>query len=124
MKLIKTLTWSVAVATGLFMAGLAHASAQQPDRAPGQDQSRERAPEAAASISGELTRVDAQAMAFSVKATAGAEMVFKYDEKTVVTGAQNTVAGLATSRGSDVTVQYRKDAGGNIASKIEVHAKR
>jgi len=43
-------------------------------------------------------------MTFSVKGTAGAEMLFKYDEKTIVSGAESSVAGLATLRGSEVTV--------------------
>jgi hypothetical protein len=138
MKLIKTLTWSAAFAAGLFIGGLAGASAQQPDQSRGQaqdqdhakpstpDQSRQdrdRAPEPAA-ITGELTRVNPQSMTFSVKSASGAEMLFKYDEKTIVTGSESNVAGLATSNGSEVTVSYRNDTAGNMASKIEVHAKR
>src|SRR4051812_25465267 len=133
MKLIKTLTWSAAFTAGLFLGGLAHSSAQQPDQSRQQpdqskqqpDQSRQDRDRAEpASITGELTRVNPQAMTFSVKSAAGAEMLFKYDEKTIVTGSENNVAGLATSNGSEVTVSYRNDTAGNMASKIEVHAKR
>ena len=59
-----------------------------------------------------------------LKSASGAEMVFRYDDKTIVTGTETNVAGLATSNGADVTVTYRNDSAGNMASKIEVHAKR
>lgn len=132
MKLIKTLTWSAAFTAGLFVGGLANTSAQQPDESRGrttpqdqtkQDRDKDRAPEPA-SVTGELTRVNPQAMTFGVKSAAGAEMLFRYDEKTIVTGAESNVAGLATSNGSEVTVSYRNDTAGNMAAKIEVHAKR
>ena len=73
---------------------------------------------------GELTHVDIQSRTFSVKSSSGAEMLFRYDEKTIVTGAERNVAGLATSSGSEVTVTYRTDTADNMAAKIEVHGKR
>jgi hypothetical protein len=125
MKLIRTLAWSTAVAGVLFLGAFAHVRAQQPDRPARPDQSQDRAREPElATTTGELTRVDAQARSFSVKSETGAEMLFTYDEKTIVTGAQNNVAGLATSKGSEVTVSYRNDSAGKMAAKIEVHAKR
>ena len=130
MKLIKTLTWTSAFTAGLFLGGLVHSSAQQsqpPDENRGrttqQDQTKDRAPEPA-SITGELTRVNPQAMTFSVKSASGAEMLFRFDDKTIVSGAESNVAGLATSNGAEVTVTYRNDNAGNMASKIEVHGKR
>jgi len=127
MKLITTLTWTSAFAAGLFLGGLVHSSAQQPDENRGrttpQDQTKDRAPEPA-SITGELTRVNPQAMTFSVKSASGAEMLFRFDDKTIVSGAESNVAGLATSNGAEVTVTYRNDNAGNMASKIEVHGKR
>ncbi len=129
MKLIKALTWSTAFTAGLFFAGLVHANAQQPapdrSQAPQQDQSKSRDHEAEpASITGQLMRVDPSAKTFSVKSASGAEMLFRYDDRTVITGAESNVAGLATSNGSEVTVSYRNDSAGNMASKVEVHAKR
>ena len=123
MKLIKTLTWTTAFTAGLFLGGLATASAQQPDR-PAQDQSKDRAQPEPASVTGELTRVDLQSRTFSVKNASGAEMLFRYDDRTIVSGAESNVAGLATSSGAQVTVSYRNDSAGNMAAKIEVHAKR
>jgi hypothetical protein len=128
------MTWTTAFTAGLFLGGLAHSSAQSqqnqpPDENRGrttqQDQTKDRSQQTEpASITGELTRVNPQSMTFSVKSASGAEMLFKYDDKTIVTGAETNVAGLATSNGSEVTVSYRNDNAGNMASKIEVHGKR
>jgi hypothetical protein len=52
--------------------------------------------------------------------TATDEMKFKYDDSTKVTGSQKAVAGLATAKGSQVTVQYKKDGANNIATSIDV----
>ena len=118
MKLIRTLSWTMALAAGLFVGSAAPiGSAQDPNR----DRGKREEP---ASVTGELTRVNPSSMTFSVKSASGAEMLFKYDEKTIVTGAETNPAGLATANGSMVTVTYRNDSAGNIAAKIEVHAKR
>ena len=144
MKLIQTVTWTAALTAGLFLGaitpnGTAHASPvlqsssqqQQPAPDPNQtdrdraNQDRDRGSKAEpASVTGELSKVNPESMTFSVKSASGAEMLFKYDDRTIVTGAETNVAGLATSSGSDVTVTYRNDNAGNMASKIEVHAKR
>ena len=62
--------------------------------------------------------VDAKASTLSVK-TASAEMTFKYDDTTKISGGKGA-AGLATMTGSQVTVQYRKDGAANIATSIDV----
>ncbi len=142
MKLIQTLTWSAALTAGLFLGAMTHnatahaspllqSSSQQPTPNPNQTdrdrsgQDRDRGAKAEpASITGELAKVNPQSMSFSVKSASGAEMLFRYDDRTIVTGAETNVAGLATSSGSEVTVTYRNDSAGNMASKIEVHAKR
>jgi hypothetical protein len=131
MKLIKSLTWSAVFAAAVSFGAVAYA--QQPTENGGkstqqdqssnrsQDRTRETEP---ASITGELTRVMPDQKSFTVKSTSGAEMLFRYNEQTVVTGAENNVAGLATSNGSEVTVSYKNDSAGNMASRIEVHPKR
>ena len=132
MKLIKALTWTTALTAGLFLA-LAQPGAQSQNQAPDgnhgrvtqQDQSKNRSEQAEpAAITGELTRVNPESMTFTVKSASGAEMLFKYDDRTIVTGAQENVAGLATASGAQVTVTYRNDTAGNIASKIEVRSKQ
>ena len=127
---LKTFAAPIALACVLGMYGQAFAQAQQPARpdSPGQQApARPDAPGGAqaqsASASGELQDVDAKASTITVK-TADAEMKFKYDEQTKVSGAQKGVAGLATMTGSQVTVQYKKDGATNIATSIEVRAKQ
>ena len=71
------------------------------------------------SAQGELLSVDTQASTFAIKAASG-EMTFRYDDNTKVAGGQKGVAGLATMKGSQVTVQFRKDGAANIATSIEV----
>jgi hypothetical protein len=75
--------------------------------------------QATTTASGELTDVDAKAATITVK-TATNEMKFRYDDSTKVTGAQKGVAGLATMKGSQVTVQFKKEGSNNIATSIDV----
>jgi hypothetical protein len=129
MKLIKMLTFSALFAAAVSFSAAAYA--QQPSEKGGkqQDQSADRSQDRArepepASITGELTRVMPDQKSFTVKSTSGAEMLFRYNDQTIVSGAENNVAGLATSSGSEVTVSYKNDSAGNMASRIEVHPKR
>jgi hypothetical protein len=97
--------------------------AQQQPR-PDAQQPRPDAPaQNVATAQGELTDVNAKASTLTVK-TAASEMTFRYDDQTKVTGAQKVVAGLATMTGSQVTVQYRKDGQTNIATSIDVQARK
>ena len=68
---------------------------------------------------GELLSVNAASMELTVKGATG-EMTIKYDDKTKVSGASKTTAGLATQKGSQVTVRYRKEGASNIATSIDV----
>ena len=77
--------------------------------------------QASQSASGELTDVDAKGAMITVK-TATEDMKFRYDDQTKVTGAQKGVAGLATMKGSQVTVNYKKEGANNVATSIDVHA--
>jgi 3-oxoacyl-ACP reductase-like protein len=108
----------VLLAALVFMIAAA-AQAQQdkpaaPPAAPG-------AAQASTSASGELTDVDAKAATITVK-TATEDMKFRYDDQTKVTGAQKGVAGLATMKGSQVTINYKKEGSNNIATSIDVRA--
>jgi Ni/Co efflux regulator RcnB len=127
-NLIKTLTWSAVFAAAVSFGAAAYA--QQPSGNSGkqdqsadrnQDRSRETEP---ASVNGELTRVMPDQKAFTVKSTSGAEMLFRYNDQTVIAGAESNAAGLATSSGSEVTVSYKNDSAGNMATRIEIHPKR
>jgi hypothetical protein len=69
--------------------------------------------------SGELVSVDAKASTLTVK-TSTAEIDFKYDDSTKVTGASKGTAGLATMAGAQVVISYKKDGATNMATDIEV----
>jgi hypothetical protein len=122
----------IAVAAFVTLAGaaLANAQSQSPRQDPSaQSPSAQQPPSSQApsaretTISGELMRVNPETKMFTVKNATG-EIQFKYSDTTVVTGAQKTVAGLATMSGEQVTVSYRVEAGANMATKIEVKEKK
>ena len=71
---------------------------------------------------GELTDVDAKNKTLTLKTTAGSEMKFKYDDSTKITGSQKDAAGLATSTGRQVTINYKRDGQSNMITSIDVHA--
>jgi hypothetical protein len=70
---------------------------------------------------GELLDVDARASTLTIK-TQAAEMTFRYNDQTKVTGAQKGVSGLATMTGSQATVMYRKEGQINLATAIDIKA--
>jgi hypothetical protein len=121
----------IAVAAFMTLAGaaIANAQGQSPRDPSAQSPSAQQPPSSQApaaretTISGELTRVNPDTKMFSVKSATG-EIQFKYSDTTVVTGAQKTVAGLATMSGEQVTVSYRAEGGTNMATKIEVKEKK
>ncbi len=109
-------------ASALLFAAHSQAAPQAAPGAPAPAQAQP-AP-AASTASGELTSVDTKASTLAIKTAAGAEMTFKYNEQTKVTGAQKGVAGLATMTGTPVSVQFKKDGADNIATSIDVTAKQ
>ena len=76
-----------------------------------------------APVVGELTRVNPDAKTISVKPANGVEVTFKYTDATAVTGAEKSVAGLATMSGAQLTVMYKVEGASNIATSIEVRNK-
>jgi hypothetical protein len=86
-------------------------------------QQTDRAAQKPAPATGELFNVDPVAKTLSIKMAGGAEMLFSYNDQTVVTGGEKSVAGLATMSGAPVTVTYRVDGTNNIATNIEVRQK-
>jgi len=79
------------------------------------------AAQAEKSLSGTLTKVDAQKKVITVKGTGNQpEMNFTYDDKTQITGGEKTVQGLSTKSGAAVKVTYREQGVDRIASRIDV----
>jgi len=107
-----------AVLMTAFAALIAPAYGPALKASPGQQS--DRTPQKPEPASGELVRIDPVAKTLSVKLAGGAEMLFTYNDQTVVSGGDKSLAGLATMSGSPVTVTYRVDGSNNIATSIEV----
>jgi Cu/Ag efflux protein CusF len=77
---------------------------------------------------GELVKVDDATKLITIKADAKAEpntpTQFTYTDATKVTGAEKAIAGLATMTGESVTVHYMKKDQANVATQIDVQAKK
>ena len=69
---------------------------------------------------GQLLRVDSNAKTISIRTAQGTEMLFSYNDDTKVTGAGNSVAGLATMSGTELTIHFMKRQQENVATQIEV----
>lgn len=61
-------------------------------------------------VEGELVSVDAATKKITIKPLTGADLVFTYDDKTEISGAQKDAAGLATMKEGRVTVHFSEDA--------------
>ena len=73
---------------------------------------------------GQLVRVDANAKTIAIRTPQGTQMQFSYTDDTKVIGADESVAGLATMAGADLTVHYTKKQQDNVATQIEVRKKQ
>ena len=73
----------------------------------------------AASVEGELLRVDAEAKSIWVKAD-DKEQQFRFTDATEISGAGRDVEGLSTMTGTRVTVHYKAEGGSNVATKIDI----
>jgi len=71
---------------------------------------------------GELLKVDATAKTLSVKNPEGQEMEFRYNDQTLISGADGGVEGLATKSGTPVSVHF--DTTTRTAAKIEVRQRQ
>jgi len=72
---------------------------------------------------GQLTRVDTDARTIAITSQ-GAPMVFRYTAETKVVGGEKDVAGLATMTGTEVAIQYVQQEKDNVASQIEIRARK
>ena len=111
MKVIR-ICLAVAIA-GLISIG--SVAAQQPS-APPNEQERAKTPEP---VTGELVSIAADTKTLVVK-TRDKDMTFVYTDQTEIVGADKGAAGLATAKGSTVTVHYTMRGTTNVAAKIEV----
>lgn len=71
---------------------------------------------------GELMKVDATAKTLTVKSSEGRGMEFRYNDQTLISGADGGVEGLATKSGTPVSVHF--DTATRTAAKIEVRQRQ
>jgi hypothetical protein len=102
------------------MAPVAASQAAPEQKAPQQQQ---KAPDQA-SLQGELRAVDVDAKLITVAPAQGAERQFSYNDQTEVKGGQGGVAGLATMKGTQVTVHYTTEGKTSTAKLIEIQARQ
>ena len=96
-------------------------SAQAPAPAAGQAAQPLRSP-----VEGELVSVDTMAKKITIKPLTGADLVFTYNDKTDISGAEKDAAGLATMKEGRVTVHFTEDAQtkAKTATKVIVEPKK
>jgi hypothetical protein len=61
-------------------------------------------------VEGDLVSVDTVGKKITLKPLTGADLVFTYNDKTEITGAQKDAAGLASMKEGRVTVHFSEDA--------------
>lgn len=72
-------------------------------------------------LQGDLLRVDTDAKTIAIQPAEGSDQVFKYTDDTKVVGGDKGVAGLATMKGSRVTVTFKSEGKDRVATQIEIH---
>lgn len=74
----------------------------------------------ATTIEGELVRVDTTARLIVVRTAEGKEEQLAYTDTTKVSGTRNTVAGLATTTPTQVSVRFTGSGANRVATEIRV----
>ena len=130
---IRTL-FGLAVASAMAVVLAAPVSAQTPSPSP-QPQAQAPAPAPAPAqaaqplrspVEGDLVSVDTVGKKITLKPLTGADLVFTYNDKTEITGAQKDAAGLATMKEGRVTVHFSEDAQtkAKTATRVIVESKK
>jgi hypothetical protein len=123
----------LAVAAAMAVVLAAPVSAQAPSPAPqAQAPSPTAQPPAQAAqpvrspVEGELVSVDTTTKKITVKPLTGPDLVFTYNDKTAISGAQKDAAGLATMKEGRVTVHFSEDADtkAKTATRVIVEPKK
>jgi hypothetical protein len=118
MKRLTTLTVLCSVVV-LTLSLTAFSLQNPPQPAPGQPPAAQAPPSAEKTFSGQLGKVDATAKEITLKGADNKEMIFTWDDKTQITGAEGA-QGLAGKAGSTLKVTYRENRGANLATIIDV----
>lgn len=112
---------STVAAIAIVVLGLTAGPAVAQNPSPEVEQQKKEKPPTP--MTGELVAVDESAKTFAIKTASEGEVKFSYSEKTVITGADKIVSGLAGA-GTEVTVTYDSHGTAKVATRIEVRPKR
>lgn len=105
---------TLALALTGFVASFAAVTPQQGSgQSYGQQQNEQ-------SLSGTLMSVDPDAQTFVVQDASGNQTTFHYNDQTEVAGSDQTIEGLASESGTQVTVHFQEQESGRMATKIEI----
>jgi hypothetical protein len=77
-------------------------------------------------VEGDLVSVDTATKKITIKPLTGPDLVFTYNDKTAISGAQKDAAGLATMSEGRVTVHFSEDADtkAKTATRVIVEPKK
>ena len=77
-------------------------------------------------VEGDLVSVDTATKKITIKPLTGPDLVFTYNDKTAISGAQKDAAGLATMTEGRVTVHFSEDADtkAKTATRVIVEPKK
>jgi len=77
-------------------------------------------------VEGDLVSVDTATKKITIKPLTGPDLVFTYNDKTTISGAQKDAAGLATMTEGRVTVHFSEDADtkAKTATRVVVEPKK
>ena len=131
---IRTLL-GLAVAVVMAVVFAAPVSAQTPSPTPqiqAQPSAQTPAPASQAAqslkspVEGDLVSVDTATKKITIKPLTGPDLVFTYNDKTTISGAQKDAAGLATMTDGRVTVHFSEDADtkAKTATRVIVEPKK
>jgi hypothetical protein len=71
-------------------------------------------------FTGQLSKVDTSAKLIAVKGPDEKDMMFNYNDDTLVVSPDKTVQGLTGKTGAQLRISYHEERGSNLATKIEL----
>ena len=117
MRITERVALALAAVSFMIFVGTGPVAAQEP--APGQEPAPS---QQQLQVQGQLMAVDTEAMTITVNIAEGQSVQFRYTDETEVSGAQDSIAGLATAANAMVTVTFTEEGETRTATRIEVQA--
>lgn len=109
----------ITLVTALALTGfVATFAAVNPQQGSGQEYGQQQQQEQ--TLSGTLMSVDPDAQTFVVQDAGGNQVTFHYNDQTQVAGSDQSIEGLASQSGTQVTVTFQNQESNRMATKIEI----